>query len=184
LTIEQKNVAVIERLGKFDRILESGLQFKLPFIENIAYKHSLKEEVHDIPNQHAITKDNVKVQIATVLYYKIIDAKKASYEINEPIQAVSFLAQTYMRSQIGLLELDRTFEERDNLNIQVKLQLNKVCNEWGIEVLRHEIKDIQPPPQIKRSMELQAEAERVKRSKVLHSEGERTSKVNVAEGYK
>lgn len=175
---------IVERLGKFNRTLEPGLQFKIPLLDQIAYTHSLKEEVYDIPDQHAITKDNVKVAIATVLYYKINDPYKASYAVNEPLRAVSLLAQTCMRSEIGLLDLDRTFEERDNLNMKVKQQLNEACAVWGMEVLRHEIKDIQPPPEIKRSMELQAEAERVKRSKVLFSEGERTSKINVAEGYK
>ena len=119
---------MIERLGKYNRTLQAGLQFKLPFLESVAYAHSFKEEVHNIPNQHAITKDNVKVNISTVLYYKITDPMKASYQVTDPIRAVSLLAQTYMRSQIGLLELDRTFEERDNLNMQVKLSMNKVCD--------------------------------------------------------
>lgn len=114
----------------------------------------------------------------------MVDPKKASYNVKNPIKAVSLLAETCMRSEIGRLDLDRTFEERDSLNLKVKKQLNEACATWGIEVLRHEIKDIQPPAQIKRSMELQAEAERVKRSKVLHSEGERMSKINIAEGYK
>ncbi len=119
-----------------------------------------------------------------MLYFKITDAFKASYEVNDPIRAMSLLAQTSMRSEIGLLELDRTFEERDHLNVNIKKALNEAGEKWGLEVLRYEIKDIKPPEQIKRSMELQSEAERVKRSKILNSEGERQSKINMAEGYK
>ena len=143
--VAQKNVAIIERLGKFNRLLEPGFNFKIPFLEQIAYTHSLKEEVYDISDQTAITKDNVKVHINGLLYYRIIDPKRASYEIADPLRAVSLLAQTCMRSEIGLLELDRTFEERDNLNMKIKSALNAACLNWGWEVLRHEIKDIQPP---------------------------------------
>ena len=138
-------MAVLERFGRFHRILEPGLQFKLPFIDQVAYTHSLKEEVHEIPEQTAITADNVKVVINSVLYYKVVDAKRASYEIKNPIHAISLLAQTCMRSQIGILELDKMFEARDNLNAQTRETLNEACRPWGLEVMRTEIKEIRPP---------------------------------------
>lgn len=184
ITVKQNHRAIIERLGKFSRVVEPGLAFKLPMIDLVAYEHSLKEEVLDIEHQTAITKDNVKIQISGVLYYKVTDAFKAAYEVREPVKAVSMLAQTSMRSEIGLLELDRTFQERDTLNTNIKRSLNSAGDGWGIEVLRYEIKDIRPPYQIKRSMELQSESERIKRSKILYAEGEKQSKINIAEGYK
>jgi regulator of protease activity HflC (stomatin/prohibitin superfamily) len=175
---------IIERFGRFVRTVQPGLQFKIPFAEAVAYHHSLKEQVLDIDSQTAITKDNVKIKIDGVLYFKITDPVKASYNVAQPIRAISLLAQTSMRSEIGLLDLDRTFEERDNLNINIKRSLNNASQKWGIDCMRYEIKDIKPPEQIKRSMELQAESERIKRSKILNSEGERQSKINIAEGFK
>lgn len=171
--VPQQNVMIVERFGKFVRIMNSGLQFKIPFAESIAYHHSLKENVLDIDSQTAITKDNVKIKIDGVLYFKISDPYKASYHVAEPIRALSLLAQTSMRSEIGKLELDRTFEEREHLNVNIKKSLNMASEKWGIDCMRYEIKDIKPPEQIKRSMELQAESERIKRSKILNSEGER-----------
>ena len=171
-------------MGRFTRVLESGLRFKIPILESVAYHHSLKEQVLDIDSQTAITKDNVKIKIDGVLYFKITEPKKASYSVNNPINAMSLLAQTSMRSEIGLLDLDRTFEERDHLNVNIKRALNEAGDKWGLEVLRYEIKDIKPPEQIKRSMELQAESERIKRSKILNSEGDRQSMINYAEGFK
>lgn len=138
----------------------------------------------DIERQTAITKDNVKIEINGVLYYKVVDAYKASYNINAPIRAMTMLAQTSMRSEIGLLELDRTFQERDHLNVNIKAALNDAADSWGLEVLRYEIKDIKPPAAIKRSMEFQSESERIKRSKILQSEGERQGIINIAAGYK
>ncbi len=153
--------------------MQSGLQFKIPFFEFVAYHHSLKEQVLGIDSQTAITKDNVKIKIDGVLYFKINDPVKASYEVSQPIRALSLLAQTSMRSEIGKLDLDRTFEERESLNTHIKTSLNEASQKWGIECMRYEIKDIKPPDEIRRSMELQAESERIKRSKILNSEGER-----------
>lgn len=132
VTVAQRNTAIIERFGKFHKVMNPGLNFKLPIVDKVAYTHSLKEEVYDIPDQHAITKDNVKVQISGVLYYKITDPHKAAYAVAMPIRAVSMLAQTCMRSEISLLELDRTFEERDNLNAKMKATLNHASETWGI----------------------------------------------------
>ena len=182
--VPQQNVMVLERCGKFMRVLQPGFQFKWPLAEFIAYHHSLKEQVIDIDSQTAITRDNVKIKIDGVMYFKITDPKKASYEINQPIRALSLLAQTSMRSEIGRIDLDRTFQERENLNVNIKLALNEASVKWGIECMRYEIKDIKPPEEIRRSMELQAESERIKRSKILNSEGERESKINIAEGIK
>lgn len=182
--VPQQNVMVCEKFGRFDRILQPGLNFKIPLFEYVAYHHSLKERVMDIDSQTAITKDNVKIRIDGVLYYKITDPQKASYEIAQPIRAISLLAQTSMRSEIGKLPLDRTFLERESLNNNIKQSLNDASNKWGIECMRYEIKDIKPPEEIRKSMELQAESERIKRSKILTSEGERESKINIAEGIK
>jgi regulator of protease activity HflC (stomatin/prohibitin superfamily) len=182
--VPQQNVMVIERMGRFDRIMGAGLGFKIPVFEQVAYMHSLKEQVLDIDSQTAITRDNVKIKIDGVLYYRITDAKLASYNVSRPIRAISLLAQTSMRGEMGKLVLDKTFEERENLNHRIRSALNNATSAWGIECLRYEIKDIKPPEQIKRSMDLQAESERIKRSKILNSEGERQSKVNIAEGIK
>jgi regulator of protease activity HflC (stomatin/prohibitin superfamily) len=182
--VPQQNVMILERFGKFVRVLQPGFQLKWPLFELISYHHSLKEQVLGIDSQTAITKDNVKIKIDGVLYFKITDPIKASYEVSQPIRAMSLLAQTSMRSEIGRLELDRTFLERESLNASIKQSLNDVSVKWGIDCMRYEIKDIKPPEEIKRSMELQAEAERIKRSKILNSEEERQSKINIAEGIK
>jgi len=171
--VPQQNVMVIERNGRFDRIMSAGLQFKIPIIEQVAYIHSLKEQVLDIDSQTAITRDNVKIKIDGVLYYRITDPKLASYNVSRPVRAVSLLAQTSMRGEMGKLILDDTFVERENLNHRIRSALNNASSAWGIECMRYEIKDIKPPEQIKRSMDLQAESERIKRSKILNSEGER-----------
>jgi regulator of protease activity HflC (stomatin/prohibitin superfamily) len=170
--VPQQNVMICERFGRFVRIMQPGFQFKWPIIEFVSYHHSLKEQVLGIDSQTAITKDNVKIKIDGVLYYKITDPKKASYEVAHPINALSLLAQTSMRSEIGRIDLDRTFLERESLNANIKEALNEASVKWGIECMRYEIKDIKPPEEIKRSMELQAESERIKRSKILTSEGE------------
>ena len=182
--VKERNVKLVERFGRYARTLEPGLNFKVPFLEQVAYKHSLKERCLDIEHQTAITKDNVKIEINGVLFYKIVDAYNASYNINGPMEAMASLCMTTMRSEIGRLELDRTFEERELLNTNIKAALDQASQTWGLEVLRYEIKDIKPPTEIRRSMEFQAESERLKRSKVLASEGERQGIINVAEGYK
>lgn len=165
-------------------MLSPGFNFKIPFVDAVSYHHSLKEQVLDIDGQTAITKDNVKIRIDGVLYFKVTDPYKASYAVNNPINAISLLAQTSMRSEIGKLVLDRTFEERDSLNRCIKQSLNQASEKWGIDCMRYEIKDIKPPDEIKRSMELQSESERIKRAKILNSEGEMRSKINRAEGIK
>ncbi|CDW85053.1 stomatin 2 [Stylonychia lemnae] len=182
--VPQQHIMIVERFGRYMRTLEPGFKFKLPLFESVAYHHSLKEQVLGIDSQTAITRDNVKIRIDGVMYFKITDPFKASYEVAQPIRALSLLAQTSMRSEIGKLDLDRTFEERESLNVNIKEALNEASVKWGIECMRYEIKDIKPPEEIKRSMELQAESERIKRSKILNSEGERQSKINIAEGIK
>lgn len=182
--VPQQSKYVLERFGRFSKILEPGINLKIPIIDMVAYKHNFKEQVINVDNQNAITRDNVKLKIDGVLYYKFTDAKKASYNVKNPITALSLLAQTSMRSEIGVIELDRTFEERENLNTRIKDTLSDASEMWGIECMRYEIKDIQPPEQIRRSMELQAESERIKRSTILASEGERQAIINIAEGEK
>ena len=152
--VPQQHVYVVESMGKFQRLLEPGLNFLLPVIHSVAYKHSLKENVINVDSQNAITYDNVKLRIDGVLYYKITDPEKASYNVKEPIRAMSLLAQTSMRSEIGKIELDRTFKERENLNNLIRNQVNQASEHWGIQCMRYEIKDISPPEQIRRSMEL------------------------------
>jgi regulator of protease activity HflC (stomatin/prohibitin superfamily) len=153
-------------------------------MDMVSYKHSLKEQVINVDSQNAITKDNVKLRIDGVLYYKFFDPYKASYNVKSPVSALTLLAQTSMRSEIGKIELDRTFEERETLNAKIRLTVSHASEVWGIECMRYEIKDISPPEQIRRSMELQAESERIKRSKILNSEGERQALINIAEGDK
>jgi len=182
--VPQQNRYVLERFGRYAKILKPGLNFKIPIIDMVAYKHSLKEQVINVDSQNAITRDNVKLRIDGVLYYKFFDPWKASYNVKNPITALSLLAQTSMRSEIGKIELDRTFEERDSLNAKIRETVSHASEIWGIECMRYEIKDISPPEQIRRSMELQAESERIKRSKILNSEGERQAQINIAEGDK
>ena len=182
--VPQQNRFILERFGRFAKVLKPGINLKIPIIDMVSYKYSLKEEVININNQNAITKDNVKLKIDGVLYYKFTDPYKASYHVKHPIKALSLLAQTSMRSEIGIIELDRTFEEREALNKNIKQTVSAASEVWGIKCMRYEIKDIQPPEQIRRSMELQAESERIKRSKILKSEGERQAIINIAEGDK
>ena len=182
--VPQKNVVVIETLGKYSYIMEAGLNWKKPILDIVAHKHSLKEQFLQIDSQHAITKDNVQIKINGVLYYKIIDGYNASYNVQEPIRALSLLAQTSMRSEIGKLELDRTFQERASLNTSIREALNQTSEKWGIDCLRYEIKDIKPPSKIQESMARQSESERIKRSTVLKSEGQKQSQINEAEGIK
>ncbi|CAJ1345576.1 unnamed protein product, partial [Effrenium voratum] len=175
VVVPQQIAWVIERLGKFDQILEPGIHFLVPLVDRVAYCHSLKEEAIHIPNQQAITKDNVTISIDGVLYLRVVDAHQASYGVHDPYFAVTQLAQTSMRSEIGKMTLDRTFEERDAMNQAIVQHVNVAASAWGIEVLRYEIRDIIPPSPIKQAMEMEAEAERRRRAEVLQSEGDRQS---------
>jgi len=182
--VPQQSAYIIEKLGRFDRKLEPGLNLLIPFIERVAYKHSLKEFAHEVQEQPAITRDNVTMMMDGILYLRIIDPVQASYGVNNPIYAVSQLAQTTMRSEIGKLSLDQCFEEREQLNANIVTAINQASQTWGIQCMRYEIKNITPPTTVLKAMELQVAAERQKRAEILQSEGQRQSKINVAEGQK
>ena len=182
--IPQQTAAIVENLGRYSRTLDAGPHFIWPFIERVAYRHSLKEFVLDIPEQVCITKDNVSVAIDGVIFFRVVDPYKASYGINNFTQAIIQLAQTTLRSEIGKLDLDRSFEERERINSAVILAIEHATDPWGVKVLRYEIKSILPPKEILDAMEKQMRAEREKRAKILESEGDRDSKINRAEGLK
>ncbi|XP_022621252.1 stomatin-like protein 2, mitochondrial isoform X1 [Seriola dumerili] len=184
LFVPQQEAWVIERMGRFHRILEPGLNFLIPILDRIRYVQSLKEIVIDIPEQSAVSLDNVTLQIDGVLYLRILHPFKASYGVEDPEYAVTQLAQTTMRSELGKLTLDKVFRERESLNSNIVHSINQASDEWGIRCLRYEIKDIQVPPRVKESMQMQVEAERRKRATVLESEGTREAAINVAEGCK
>lgn len=182
--VPQQEAWLVERLGKYHRLMEAGLHIVIPFIERVAYKHSLKERAIDISEQAAITKDNVTLLINSIIYVKITSPFNASYGVENPYYAVMQLAQTSMRSAIGKLMLDNTFEAREHLNAQIVKAINEASETWGIRCMRHEIKDINPPANILKSMEMQVAAERQKRAVILESEGQMMSMINVAEGRK
>jgi len=182
--VPQQRAYVVERFGKFHKLLTPGLHFMVPFIDRVAYVHSLKEEALQIEKASAITRDNVTLGIDGILYVRVFDPERASYGVENPIFAMSQLAQTTMRSELGKMTLDRTFEERENLNLKIVTAINQAAKPWGIEALRYEIRDIQAPTAVRAAMDLQAEAERRKRASVLQSEGERQSEMNRAEGEK
>jgi len=184
IVVPQQSAFIVELLGKYSRTLSAGLHILVPFMENIAYKHNLKERAIDIPEQICITKDNVQVGIDGVLYLQILDAARASYGIADYNFAIAQLAQTTLRSEIGKLDLDRTFEERQTINVNVVNELDKATEPWGVKVLRYEIKNINPPHDVLQAMEKQMRAEREKRAVILTSEGERDAKINQAEGEK
>jgi regulator of protease activity HflC (stomatin/prohibitin superfamily) len=182
--VPQNRAFIIERFGKFNKTIEAGLNFIVPFIDSVAYDRSLKEQAIDVPGQSAITKDNISLTVDGVLYFRVLDPYKASYGVDDYIFAVIQLAQTTMRSEIGKMELDKTFEERDSLNSNIVTSINEASSPWGVQVLRYEIKDIIPPNSVMEAMERQMKAEREKRAKVLESEGDRQAAINVAEGQK
>lgn len=182
--VPQQQVWIVERMGRYRVSMQAGLNFLIPFIDNISYRHSLKEEAVDIPSQTAITKDNVTLVIDGILYLKITDPKQASYGVGDARYAITQMAQTTMRSELGKMTLDRTFLERDNLNVSIVQSINEASVVWGIQCLRYEIKDITPPDNVRQAMELQVAAERKKRAEVLDSEGKRQSQINIAEGIK
>jgi regulator of protease activity HflC (stomatin/prohibitin superfamily) len=182
--VPQQSAYVIENLGKYSRTLRAGFHILIPFIEKAAYRHSLKELAIDIDEQICITKDNVQVGVDGVLYLQVLDPERASYGITDYVFAISQLAQTTLRSEIGKIDLDRTFEERGAINANVVSELDKASNPWGVKVLRYEIKNINPPTDVLGAMEKQMRAEREKRAVVLTSEGERDAKINEAEGEK
>ncbi len=184
VVVPQQSAYVIETLGRYNRTIQAGFHILFPFIDRIAYKHNLKEEAMDIPEQICITRDNVQVGVDGVLYLQVLEASKASYGITNYRFAIIQLAQTTLRSEIGKIDLDRTFEERQAINQNVVAELDKASAPWGVKVLRYEIKNINPPKDVLGAMEKQMRAEREKRAVVLNSEGERDAKINHAEGEK
>jgi len=184
VVVPQQSAFVVERLGKFSGTLGAGFHILVPFFDVIRYKHSLKEQAIDIPPQVCITRDNVQVSVDGVLYLKVMNAERASYGIGDYIFGITQLAQTTLRSELGKIELDRTFEERTNINTQVVSELDKASDAWGIKVMRYEIKNITPPHDVLAAMEKQMRAEREKRAVILTSEGQRDAAINSAEGDK
>jgi regulator of protease activity HflC (stomatin/prohibitin superfamily) len=184
VVVPQQSAFVVERLGKFSRKLDAGFHILVPFLEKIAYKHTLKEQAVDIAEQVCITNDNVQVGVDGVLYMQVLDAPRASYGIGNYMFAISQLAQTTLRSEIGKIALDRTFEERSTINANVVDELDKASDPWGVKVLRYEIKNINPPHDVLSAMEKQMRAEREKRAVILTSEGVRDAQINEAEGEK
>jgi regulator of protease activity HflC (stomatin/prohibitin superfamily) len=184
IVVPQQSAYVIENLGKYSRTISAGFHILIPFVEKVAYRHSLKERAIDIAEQICITKDNVQVGVDGVLYLKVLDPQRTSYGISDYLFAITQLAQTTLRSEVGKIDLDRSFEERGAINIAVVTELDKASEPWGVKVLRYEIKNINPPTDVLQAMEKQMRAEREKRAIILASEGERDAKINQAEGQK
>jgi len=182
--VPQKTVFILERLGKYHATLEAGFHILIPFVDRVAYKHSMKEMVIDVPPQQCITKDNIAVEVDGILYIQIVDPVKTSYGVSDYRFAITQLAQTTMRSEIGKIELDKTFEEREKINSEIVTAVDKASLPWGLKVTRHEIKNILPPSSIKDAMEKQMRAEREKRALIAESEGDKQAKINRAEGDK
>lgn len=180
--VPQQNAWVVERLGKYNATLAPGLNFLVPFIDKVAYKHSLKEIPLDVPEQVCITRDNTQLKVDGILYFQVTDPMRASYGSSNYIVAITQLAQTSLRSVIGKLELDKTFEERDMINAQVVSAIDEAALNWGVKVLRYEIKDLTPPAEILRAMQAQITAEREKRALIAASEGRRQEQINIATG--
>jgi regulator of protease activity HflC (stomatin/prohibitin superfamily) len=184
VVVPQQSAYVVERLGRYNGVLNAGFHILVPFMDAIRYRHSLKEDAMDIPEQICITRDNVQVGVDGVLYLKVLNPERASYGISDYRFAITQLAQTTLRSEVGKIELDRTFEERSHINIEVVTELDKASEPWGVKVLRYEIKNITPPKDVLAAMEKQMRAEREKRAAILTSEGHRDSAINMAEGDK
>ena len=180
--VPQQHAWIVERLGRFYAVLEPGLNFVIPFVDRVAYRHDLREIPLDVPSQVCITRDNTQLQVDGILYFQVTDPKLASYGSSNYIVAITQLAQTTLRSVIGRMELDRTFEEREQINANVVAALDEAATSWGVKVLRYEIKDLTPPAEILRSMQAQITAEREKRAVIATSEGRRQEQINVAEG--
>lgn len=180
--VPQREQFVIERLGKYSRTLDAGFHILIPFLDKVAYKHSMKEIALDVPQQTCITRDNISVDIDGIIYLQVVDARAASYGITDYFYATTQLAQTTLRSEIGKIELDKTFEERDTINARVVDTVDRAAEPWGIKVLRYEVKDIVPPESVKDALEKQMRAERERRAVVAKSEGERQAQINVSEG--
>jgi len=182
--VPQKSAFIIERLGKYSKTLEAGFHVLMPFLDRVAYRHTLKEQAVDVPPQQCITKDNIAVEVDGILYMQVVDPKKASYGIDHYQFASTQLAQTTMRSVMGKLDLDKTFEEREVINSAIVEAVDKASDPWGVKVTRYEVKNILPPQSIKDAMEKQMRAEREKRATIAESEGDRQAKINRAEGQK
>jgi len=182
--VPQQNAWIVERLGKYKATLSPGFNAIIPFIDRVAYKHSLKEIPLDVPSQVCITRDNTQLQVDGILYFQVTDPMRASYGSSNYVMAISQLAQTTLRSVIGRLELDKTFEERDMINAKVVEAVDEAALNWGVKVLRYEIKDLTPPAEILRAMQAQITAEREKRAVIATSEGKRQEQINLAEGQK
>jgi regulator of protease activity HflC (stomatin/prohibitin superfamily) len=184
VVVPQQSAFVVERLGRYYATLGAGFHILIPFIDVIRYRHTLKENAYDIPEQVCITRDNVQVHVDGVLYLKVLDPERASYGVADFMFAISQLAQTALRSEVGKIDLDKTFEERNTINYQVVTELDKASDPWGVKVLRYEIKNITPPGDVLAAMEKQMRAEREKRAVILTSEGERDAAINNADGQK
>jgi len=180
--VPQQHAWVVERLGRYDRTLTPGLGLVVPFVDRVAYKHSLKEVPLDVPSQVCITKDNTQLQVDGIIYFQVTDPMRASYGSSNYVLAITQLAQTLLRSVIGKMELDKTFEERDAINASVVSALDEAASNWGVKVLRYEIKDLTPPAEILRSMQAQITAEREKRALIAASEGRKQEQINIATG--
>lgn len=182
--VPQQNAYVVERLGKFNTVMQAGVTYIVPFMDTIAYRHTLKEQTIDIPEQICITRDNVQVGVDGVIFIQVMDAKMASYGVANYLFAITQLAQTTMRSEMGKIDLDKTFEERTVINAAIVTAINDASKLWGVKILRYEVKNIVPPKTVLVAMEKQMQAEREKRAVILQSEGEKQSAINVAEGQK
>ena len=182
--VPQQSAYVVERLGKFHAALHAGVTYIIPFVDRVAYRHTLKEQTIDIPEQVCITRDNVQVGVDGVVFIQVFDPQMASYGISNYLFSITQLAQTTMRSEMGKIDLDKTFEERSTINSSIVTAINDASRTWGVKILRYEIKNIVPPETVLKAMEKQMQAEREKRANILQSEGEKQSAINVAEGQK